>query len=88
MQHIEDMIKQVDYSRGSDLEIRLGEQLAAMQAGMAITARGDKRKVNLRDLETQEASASGARPARDPAGMHRRAHHSEMDPPAKNGPRV
>ena len=87
MQHIEDMIKQVDYSRGSDLEARLGERLAAMQAEMTATVRAPKRKVNLRDLESQEKAVHKSNHTSRGAAERRRNRHNEMDAPERKGPK-
>ena len=87
MQHIEDMIKQVDYSRGSDLEARLGERLAAMQAERTATVHASKRKVSLRELETQENTASKSNHASRGAEERRRNRHNELETPERTGPK-
>jgi len=88
MQHIEDMIKQVDYSRGTDLEVRLGERIAAVQAERTATIQTNKKKVSLRELESQEKKAHKSNHASLGAAERRRNRHREIDPPEKKGPKM
>ena len=87
MQHIEDMIKEVDFSRGTDLEVRLGERLTAVQAERTAAAPAPKRKVSLRELEAQENSVRKNVHASRGAAARRQARHNELDPPEMKGPR-
>ncbi len=85
MQHIEDMIKEVDFSRGTDLEVRLGERLAVAQAERTQTP---KRKVSLHELEAQENAARKRNHASRDAAQRRHNRHNQMDPPEKKGPKM
>ncbi len=87
MQHIEEMIKEVDFSRGTDLEVRLGERLNAVQAERTATAHTAKRKVSLKELEAQENTARKSVHASRGAAARRKARHNEMDPPEMRGPK-
>ena len=78
MQHIEDMIKEVDFSRGSDLEARLEKEIFAV--------RSTRRKVTVHDLEEEEQTGRrDGHAASDAAASRRSSRQRQKDAKERKG---